>query len=204
MSITNKQQQVLHFIQRFIQQRGYGPTVREICRGLGLNSPGSLLKHLRALEREGVLVRTPGTTRTWRPAQAAPGPTVPVLGRIAAGAPLLAEENRDGELAIDPELFGCAEAFALRVEGDSMIDRHIQDGDLAVIAPDEEVGNGQVAAVMVEGLEAEATLKIWRRDGDRVELLAANPAYSPLVFTGPDLFRVKVLGRMVGLIRMGR
>ncbi|MEW5723628.1 MAG: transcriptional repressor LexA [Thermodesulfobacteriota bacterium] len=201
MSVTQRQKDVLEFILSFQAREGYWPTVREICRGLGLASPGSLMKHLRALEEEGRLERRPGRNRTWRPAGGPAGPVIPVLGRIAAGAPLLAEEHRESDLPVDPALFGCRTAFALEVHGDSMIGAHIQDGDLAIIRPQEEVEDGGIAAVLVEGVEPEATLKILHRRKDRLELHPANPDYAPLVFRGPEQAGVRVLGRLVGVIR---
>ena len=191
----------MDFFNKYHARQGFYPTVREICAALGLASPGSLQKHLRALEEEGRLTRTPGKKRTWKPTRNTPLRGIPLLGRIAAGTPLLAEENRDAELPVDPSVFGCDSTFALTVRGDSMIGVHIQDGDLAIIRPQEEVEEGQVAAVLVEGTEPEATLKIVRRRRDRVELHPANPEYSPLVFTGVDQARIRILGRLVGVIR---
>jgi repressor LexA len=185
-------------------ENGFGPTVREICRGLGLASPGSLMKHLKALEDQGLLSRAPGKNRTFKVAGLEhPSPTIPLLGRIAAGTPILALENREADLPVDPALFGCDVTFALQVRGDSMIDAHIMDGDLAVIQPAEEAPDGQVVAVMVEGAEDEAALKILRRPKGRIELHAANPAHDPLVFEGADRSRIRILGRLVGVIRSG-
>lgn len=201
MVITDRQQDVLNHIRQFQTERGFGPTVREICAGLGLSSPGSLIKHLRGLENEGLLAREPGKKRTWKLIGVPASPSVPLLGRIAAGSPILAQENRETDLPIDPTLFGCDTAFALRVQGDSLIEAHVQDGDLAIIKPQEEIHDGQIAAVLVEGLEAEATLKVLRRRKGRLELHAANSRYLPLIFEGPDRNRVRILGRLVGVIR---
>lgn len=201
MVITDRQQEILELIRRVQHQQGFGPTVREICQALGLASPGSLIKHLRALEEEGRLTRTPGKKRTWKLTGDPIGPSIPLLGQIAAGTPILAQENREGDLPVDPGLFGCDASFALRVKGDSMIEAHIQDGDLAIIRPQEEAQDGQIVAVLVDGLESEATLKILRRRKDRIELLPANARYQPMVFEKGDRARVRVLGRLVGIIR---
>lgn len=193
-------------------QRGHGfpPSVREICAGLRLQSPGSMQRHLNALTHEGFIEKDPGKKRAWKLTDKAwefvghpraQSPAIPLVGRIAAGTPILAAENREDELPIDPKLFGSDDAFALRVQGDSMKDAHIRDGDLAVIRPQDDAENGRIVAVMVEGLEAEATLKILRRTDEGLELHAANDAYEPLVFTGTERSRVKVLGRLVGVIR---
>jgi repressor LexA len=202
MIVTRKQQQVLDAIRQRTARRGHPPSIREICRDLGLASPGSLTKHLIALEEAGFLVRTPGKQRTWRLADSAAGPTIPVLGRIAAGAPLLAQEHFEWELPVDPALFGGGETFALQVRGDSMIEAQIREGDMAIIRPQPDIEDGRIAAVLVESVEPEATLKIVRRKNGRLELHPANPAYAPLIFEGPDLARVRILGRMVGLIRV--
>jgi repressor LexA len=205
MSITERQKQVMNVIRDFQTRHGYGPTVREICRIMGLASPGSLFKHLRRLEDEGFLNRTPGKNRTWTIPGPSPGPSmgksIPLLGRIAAGAPILAEENREADLPVDPALFGCDETFALTVRGDSMIEAHITDGDLAIIRPQEQVENGQIAAVLIEDMEPEATLKVFRKTKNRIELHAANPAYDPIVFEGAEREKVTVLGKLVGVIR---
>ncbi len=200
MVVSQRQEDVIEFIRSFHRRQGFGPTVREVCAGLGLKSPGSLMKHLCALEDEGLLERSPGKKRTWRPVDAA-SPSIPLLGRIAAGLPLFAEENHEASLPVDPGLFGCPSTFALQVRGDSMIGAHIQDGDLAIIRPQDVPENGRIAAVLIEGLEPEATLKEVRLTADRIELHAANPQYPPLVFEGAERARVRVLGRLVGVIR---
>jgi repressor LexA len=113
----------------------------------------------------------------------------------------LAEENREDDLPVDPGLFGSQDAFALRVQGDSMIDAQIRDGDLAIIKPQDDAENGWIVAAMVEGLETEATLKIICRKNRDVELHAANPLYRPLIFKGEDQSRVRILGKLIGIIR---
>jgi repressor LexA len=203
MTITDRQQQVLDVIAAFQAKEGFPPSVREICAHLGLKSPGSLIKHLRALEQEGLLSRNPGKKRAWKLTRPLRPGTLPLIGQIAAGTPILAAENREDEIPVDPWLFGDEDTFALRVKGDSMIEAHIRDGDLAVIRPQEEAANGSIVAVLVEGLETEASLKTIRRGPGRLELLPANPVYEPLVFEGREIERVRVLGRLVGLIRVG-
>ena len=202
MTLTDRQKEVLDFIREYLAQEGFGPTVREICQALNLASPGSLMKHLRKLEKDGYLTKKPGKKRTWQPTgRMAFGPVIPVVGAIAAGEPILAQEHIETELPVDPSLFGCDTAFALKVKGDSMIMAHIQDGDMAIIRPQEMVDDGQVAAVLIDGLEPEATLKVFRQRGPRIELHAANPQYSPIIFEGSARSRVKILGRLVGVIR---
>jgi len=208
MSITERRKQILEWVAGSQARNGFPPAVREIGKALGLASPGSLHKHLQALEKEGYLERSPGKKRTWnltakgwnmigRPVS----PSIPLLGQIAAGTPILAEQNREEELPIDPALFGAGEVFALRVRGDSMVDAHIQDGDLAIIRPQEEAQDGQIVAVQVEDLEPEATLKVLRRRNGAIELHPANSQYKPLIFRGAQRSRVRILGRLVGVIR---
>jgi repressor LexA len=173
-----------------------------MCVELGLSSPGSLLKHIRALESRGLLETIPGKKRAWRVVGEEASRTIPLLGRIAAGTPILATQNRDEELPVDPALFGADSAFALRVRGDSMRDAHIRDGDIAVIRPQQDAEDGEIVAAMVEDLEPEATLKILRRTAEQLELHPANPEHSIIVFQGRERERVKVIGKLIGVIRI--
>jgi repressor LexA len=201
MSITKRQQEVLSFIEKFQTAEEHPPTVREICEGLGVTSPGSLIKHLQALERKGHLTHSPGKNRAWKLTRRRAPVSIPLIGQIAAGTPILAAENREDDLPVDPRLFGSHEAFALRVRGDSMIDAQIRDGDMAIIRPQLQAENGDIVAVLVEGMEPVATLKTYRRRNGDVELLPANPAYEPLVFRGEERARVQILGKLIGVIR---
>jgi repressor LexA len=201
MEITERQKEILHFIGTFQDREGFPPSLRETCKGLGLVSAGSLLKHIRVLEREGYLVGMPGKKRAWKLTRRPSTHRLPLIGQIAAGTPILAEENREDDLPVDPKLFGSEEAFALRVRGDSMIGEQIREGDLAVIRPQGEAQNGEIVAVQVEGMEPEATLKVFRHRKGGIELHAANPAYEPLIFTGSNREKVRVLGKLIGIIR---
>jgi len=177
------------------------PSVREICAQFGLKGPAGIHRILRALEAKGALTSTPGKKRAWRIPGGRPEPSIPLLGRIAAGVPIQAEENREEELPVDPRLFGSGGCFALRVQGDSMTGAHIAHGDLAIVQPQEDADDGQIVAVLVEELLTEATLKILRRKNGSVELHAANSRYPPMVFGGRERARVRILGRLVGIIR---
>jgi len=192
----------MEFIRSFHNEEGFPPSLREICKALGLASSGSLIKHIRALELEGLLTKTPGKKRAWKlKGGMSVRTSIPVVGRIAAGTPILAEENREENLPFDPAFFGSPQVFALRVKGDSMIDAKICDGDLAIIRPQSQGENGETLAVMVEGLEPEATLKIFRIKDDQVELHSANLSYKPVVFRGGDTEKIKIIGKLVGIIR---
>lgn len=208
MSITERRRQILEWFGRLQTRKGFPPSVREMGEALGLASAGSLHKHLQALEKGGYLERNPGKKRTWKLTNKAweligkrPSPSIPLLGQIAAGTPILAVQNREEELPVDPALFGSDEVFALRVKGDSMIDAHIRDGDLAVIRPQEDAEDGQVVAVQVEDVEPEATLKVLRKRNGTLELHPANSRYAPLIFNGTQRSKVTILGKLVGVIR---
>ncbi|MCL5123963.1 MAG: transcriptional repressor LexA [Deltaproteobacteria bacterium] len=203
MSITERQKQIFEFIGTFQEREGFPPSLREICNALGLVSTGSLMKHIQSLESEGLIKGAQGRKRAWKIVNPADrkAPSIPIVGQIAAGQPILAQENKEEELPINPSFFGSTDAFALRVKGDSMIEAHIQDGDLAIIHPQQDSENGSIVAVIVEDIEPEATLKIFRIDDDRIELRPANQSYEPLIFKGKDRSKIKVLGKLVGVIR---
>lgn len=201
MDITTRQKQLLDFIEQCQRQEGFSPSVRDMCAALGLASHGSLLRHLQILESEGYLTRLPGKKRTWKVTGSNPANSIPLLGRIAAGQPILAEQNVEENLPFDPQFFGSEEAFALLVKGDSMTGEQIRDGDLAIIRQQPDAENGEIVAVLVEGLEAEATLKTLRRNNGDIELHSANPTYQPLIFKGKDRARVRILGKLIGVVR---
>ena len=201
MEITGRKKEILAYMWAFQEREGFPPTVREICKGIGLVSAGSLIKHLRGLEKAGLILHTPGKKRAWKLVGRPAHLSIPLVGRIAAGTPILAEENREDDLPIDPTIFGTGEAFALRVQGDSMIDAYIRDGDLAIIREQSDAEDGEIVAVQVEGFEQEATLKVLHRRGGAVELHPANTAYEPLIFPGKERSRVKILGKLIGVIR---
>ena len=199
--LTPRQKSVLEYIIAFQQEHRIAPTVREICAHLGLSGPAGIHRILNILKDKGYILAEPGKKRSWRFSKDVTGAGIPLIGTIAAGLPVEAIENLEGELAVSPMLFGAKRCFGLRVKGDSMIDAHILDGDLAIIRPQKRVESGEIAAVMVQDLLSEATLKILRRTRSALTLEPANTAYSPLVFKGPQRKRVVVLGKYVGLLR---
>lgn len=201
MTIATRQKQILDFIERCHREDGFPPSLRDICAALGLASPGSLLRHLRILESKGHLTRLPGKKRTWMLTGPKSMNSIPLLGRIAAGEPILAEQNVEDNLPFDPKFFGSENAFALLVKGDSMTEEQIRDGDLAIISQQPDAEHGEIVAVLVEGLESEATLKMLRRNNGDIELHSANPAYQPLIFKGKDRARVRILGKLIGVVR---
>ena len=205
--LTGKQSEVLGFIRGFIAKHGLPPTVREIGERFKV-TPRAAFDHLRALERKGMLQRRATAGRTSRslvPSESAPRPhAVPILGRVAAGQPLLAAENREGELHIAPaSLPGRGEdIFALRVRGDSMIEAHICDGDLVLVRRQDSAQPNDIVVAMVEAEsgEAEATVKRFQRDGERVVLKPEHPTMAPIV-VDPRRTPVKIIGKVVGLLR---
>ena len=198
--LTPRQRSVLAFIVQFQQEHLMAPTVREIGAHFGLRSPAGVHRILTVLRDKGYLLAEQGKKRNWRFSREVSGRGLPLLGTIAAGDPLEAVENLEAVLAVSPDVFGEG-CFAVRVRGDSMIEAHILDGDLAVIRPQARVDNGAIAAVMVQGLLDEATLKIVHRTRSALRLEPANGAYEPLVFRGPQRGKVRILGRFVGILR---
>jgi repressor LexA len=209
--LTGRQREVLNFMRGFQARHGVPPTVREIGERFRI-TPRAAFDHLRALERKGELQRRPSAGRTSRalslPEAVGGGRghySVPILGRIAAGAPLLAQENREGEVPIAvAALPGRGEdVFALRVRGDSMIEAHICDGDLVLVRRQDSAQPNDIVVALVEsdaGGETEATVKRFLRDGARVVLKPENPTMTPIV-VDPARRSVKILGKVIGLLR---
>jgi len=205
--LTARQRDVLNFIRAFTARQGVPPTVREIGDKFRV-TPRAAFDHLRALERKGMLQRRAAPGRTARGltlTEAAGGRSgvtgVPILGRIAAGQPLLAEENREGELPIVAgALPGRGEdLFALRVRGESMISAHICDGDLVLVRRQDSAQPNDIVVALVESDAGdEATVKRFQRDGDRVVLKPEHPTMAPIVV---DARAVRILGKVVGLLR---
>jgi repressor LexA len=184
--------------------RGLPPTRAEIAAHFGFRSPKAAEDHLRALARAGVIELLPGTSRGIRlldtaPAAGAPEARLPLVGRVAAGAPVLAIEHIEDEYRVDPRLFRPRADYLLRVAGESMIDAGIFDGDLLAVQRTLDAANGQI---VVARLEDEVTVKRFRRRGSQVTLLPANPAFDPIRV---DLAReaLTIEGVMVGVIRSG-
>lgn len=192
--LTERQAQVLEFINSFLNQQGYPPTVREVAARFGFRSPRAAHDHMKALQRKGYLRSVPGLPRALN--VVGPPKGIPVLGRIAAGQPMLAVEDADEFLDLDPAFFGSGRFFALSVRGDSMVGDHIQEGDLVILRSQPEAPAGEVVAVL---LEDEVTLKHFHPLPDGVELRATNPAVKTIKVSPEESLRI--LGVMVGLVR---
>ncbi len=199
--LTPRQQGVLAYIIEYQQMHAIAPTVREIAKHLKLHSPSGVHRVLNLLKEKGYLHDTASRKRSWRATGTLAVGAIPLVGAIAAGDPIAAIEDVQEQLAISPSLFGCEACFALRVKGDSMVGVHIRDGDLAIIRRQPKVENGEIAAVMVENILTEATLKIVRPTQSSLTLAPANPKYKPLVFRGPARRRVTIVGKLVGVVR---
>jgi repressor LexA len=196
--LTVKQKRVLEVIRQWLKMRGQPPTVREIGQEIGVASSCTVQRHLDALERKGFIKRDRYKYRSIELADT-PFPmftravNVPILGSIAAGAPILAQEHIEDTFALPADVVGDDQMFMLRVRGDSMINAGIFDGDLVAIRQQPDARNGEIIAAL---LEDEATVKRFYREGDHVRLQAENPNYAPIITQD-----VKVLGRVVMSIR---
>ena len=206
--LTPRQRRVLEVIRDWVERFGYPPSVREIGDAVGLTSTSSVHHQLRALERKGYLRRDPNRTRAvdvrspddtgYDPAEGAeeqrPTPAfVPLLGNIAAGGPILAEQAVESVFPLPREIVGEGTLFLLNVRGDSMVEAAITDGDWVVVRQQPVAENGEIVAAMIDG---EATVKTFKRRGSHVWLMPANPAYDPI--PGDE---ATVLGRVVAVLR---
>jgi len=203
--LTARQQEIWQFLVTYVDDHGYPPTVREIGEEVGLASPSTVHAHLANLERVGLIRRDPtkpraielsGHRRVEAPA-ASDVPRLPLLGRVAAGGPLLAEENVEDVVAV-PETIGRGADFLLTVHGDSMIEAGILDGDTIVVQRRDDARNGDVVVALVGDDESadEATVKTFYREDGRIRLQPENAALEPIY---PD--HVQILGKVVGVFR---
>jgi len=205
--LTTRQQEIWQFLVEYVDDHGYPPTVREIGDAVGLASPSTVHAHLANLERAGLLRRDPtkpraieliGRRRSESSAARTATPVLPLVGRIAAGGPLLAEESIEDEIAV-PEPLGRNADFLLRVKGDSMIEAGILDGDVVVVRRQDDAREGDVVVALVGEDEAadEATVKTFHREaGGRIRLQPENSALEPLY---PE--HVQILGKVTGVFR---
>jgi repressor LexA len=197
--LTARQEKLLRLIEDIQAKRGYAPSLQELAQAMGISSLQGVKDHLAALERKGYLRRAPGRRRAIEVLQRLVPleGSLPILGRVAAGRPLLAVENREGALSLSPELLGTGEHFALRVQGDSMIEAGISDGDYVIVRQQETANTGEIVVVL---LGDEVTVKRLRQKGSVLFLEAANPAYAPISLTGSS-HPPRILGAVVGLYR---
>ncbi len=197
--LTPKQKRVYEFLSSTIREKGYAPSIPEIGRRFKITSTRGVFDHLKALERKGYIKRVgkraveivSSSGRSALPE----AKEIPIVGRVRAGVPLLAEENIEGFLAVANEIARGKETFALKVKGDSMIEDGILDGDHVVIRRQETAENGDIVCALIGD---EATLKRFYRNGNEVALKPANKNYEPIIVTKGEF---RILGRAVGVIR---
>ncbi|MES5820663.1 transcriptional repressor LexA [Streptomyces sp. RG80] len=201
--LTGRQAAIVRCIMEAVERQGYPPSMREIGEAVNLASTSSVAHHLMTLERKGVLYRDPHTPRayrvrgSWAPDLGERGEApvdVPLVGRIAAGAPLLAEEMVEDVYSLPRQVVGDGDLFALTVTGDSMIDAAICDGDIVTVRRQDSADHGDMVAAL---LDDEATVKMLRRQDGEVWLMPRNRAYRPI--RGDD---AQILGKVVGVLRL--
>ena len=203
--LSTRQREILQLIRTKVVERGYPPSVREIGEVLGLRSPSTVHSHLSALVRSGYLRRDPSKPRAIEVVEGgtehierSPHRDVPLLGRIAAGSPILAEEQIEEIFTLPTEFTGTGPVFMLAVRGDSMQGAGILDGDYVVIRSQQDAANGEIVAALVDG--EEATVKRFEKHGNLVRLISENPAYEPMVFEDG----VQLIGKVVAVLRAVR
>jgi repressor LexA len=208
--LTDRQEDILIFIQQFTAENGYPPTLREIGKHFQISSTFGVKRHLEALVKKGHINiesnASRGISMIKKNQDEFPETSfnedsmflkIPVVGRVAAGLPITAIENMEGSLVVDPTFLKKAEdAFALRIRGDSMINAGINDGDLVIVSPNEEARNGDIIVAM---LNDEATVKRFELIDKKIKLIAENSAYSPIEIKSEDNFNL--VGKVKGVVR---
>jgi repressor LexA len=205
--LTDRQKDILDFICQYRDNVGYPPTLREIGKHFGISSTFGVKRHLDALEKKGYLAILNNMSRgisVLKPEFQKNSINlsqffykVPIVGQVAAGTPVLSEENIEGSLAIDPSFMNKSEnAFALKVKGDSMINAGIFEGDMVIVSPVQEVKNGETIVAMING---EVTVKNFEKKKNIIQLNPENEKYRPIIVTAED--EVSVVGKVVGVFR---
>ena len=204
-TLTPRQREILHFIEKSMQDRGYPPSVREIGEAVGLNSPSTVHNHLASLQKMGFLRRDPTKPRAIEvrfdtnsevAMERRPARHVPLIGDVAAGTDVLAQENVEDLIPLPTDFTGEGELFMLRVRGDSMIEAGILDGDFVVARQQNVAENGDIIVAGIPG--DEATVKTFKKSGAKVTLVPANETMKPMVFDADD---VTVYGKVVTVLR---
>ncbi len=204
-ALTPRQREILNVISTSMQERGYPPSVREIGEAVGLNSPSTVHNHLNTLQKMGFLRRDPTKPRALEvrfdtnsevAMERRPSRHVPLIGEVAAGTGLLAQQNVEDLIPLPTDFTGEGELFMLRVRGDSMIDAGILDGDFVVARQQQTADNGDIVVAGIPG--DEATVKTFKKSGNKITLIPANPTMDPMVFTSDE---VSVFGKVVTVMR---
>ncbi len=201
-NLSRRQREILRYILTEVRKRGYPPSVREIGKAVGLSSSSTVHAHLSNLERKGYLKRGQALPRAIEILQTEQGGlvpdyknlvSVPLVGRIAAGEPLLAEENIDDYMPLPTDIVGDKTSFMLRVKGSSMINAGILDNDYVVVQKQPDIENGQIAAVLIED---EATIKRFYKERSQIRLQPENPDMQPIITK-----EAEVLGKVIAVLR---
>ncbi len=198
MDLTKRQKEIFDYIRKYASKHGYPPTVREIGKAVGLHSSSTVHAHLANLEKIGLLKRDPTKPRAIellvdRARKMMRGPGLPLVGQVAAGEPVLAEEHIEEYLDVPAVIGGETGDYILRIKGDSMKDAGILEGDFVVVRPAEDADNGEIVVAL---LDDEATVKRFYREKDQIRLEPANKAYKPIKTREAEL-----LGKVVGVFR---
>jgi repressor LexA len=200
--LTERQKEVFEFLKDFLREKGFPPTLREIASHFGLRGPKAPQKTLYILERKGYIRKVPGGSRaieilSYPQFSLTHILSVPIVGRVRAGEPILAVENIEGYINLDRSLVSSGDVFLLRVQGDSMIDAHIQDGDFALVKPQPNAENGEIVVALIED---EATIKRIFKKRDLIRLEPANPKMEPIVVKKGEK-KITIVGKVVGIFR---
>ncbi len=215
--LKEREQKILDYMKKEIRTKGYPPTVREICSALGIKSTSTTHKDIESLVRQGYLIKDPSKPRALMvvdPSEqsghttAAPSQNtvsafsekdivgIPIVGRVAAGTPILAEENIEDTFPIPARYAGNGTNFMLRVRGESMIEAGIMDGDLILVQQTQSANNGEIVVAMIDGFESEATVKTFYREDGHIRLQPENHTMSPIIVQD-----VKIMGKVKGVFR---
>ena len=208
--LTDRQEEILNFIQLFLQENGYPPTLREIGKRFNISSTFGVKRHLEALTKKGYLNILSNASRgititrdefeqtaTINIGENNNNNKIPIIGRVAAGSPILAEENIEGTIGIDPMfLKKDSDSFALKVKGDSMVDAGIFEDDLVIISPKANTVNGDI---IVARIEDEVTVKIYENKNQQIRLIPQNKLYEPIVIKNKNEF--SIVGKVTGVVR---
>lgn len=189
----DRQNHILAFIQSYTDQYGFPPSVREIGVAVGLKSTASVARYLASLQESGRLTHPATKRRAWSVEGRPVSVETPLIGRITAGAPILAQENQEERFRLSPRLFSRKPDYLLRVKGDSMIDAGIYDGDLVAVHTTDTADHGDIVIALIGD---ESTVKYLERRDGHIQLNPANPLYEPII--DPD---IQIIGRVVGLVR---
>ncbi len=200
--LSPTQARVFAFLKDYLGKKGFPPTLREIASHFGLKGPKAPQKTLNILEKKGYIRKIPGGSRaigilSYPSIQSSQTISIPIIGRVQAGEPILAVENIEEYIQFDRKLVASGDVFLLRVQGDSMIDAHIQDGDFALVKPQPSAENGEIVVALIED---EATIKRIFQDTDLIRLEPANPKMEPIIVK-KDQKKVSIVGKVIGIFR---